>query len=95
MPNDWREIIESYSTATLLNGTAANPSQVIIQVGGYLVGGVVPLSTVAGDWIIGKTGNFTPDRVASGTAPGYRSYGIAATAYASGLANILLNCDII
>lgn len=82
-------------TATLLNGTAANPSQVIIQVGGYLTGGVAPAATVAGDWILGKAGNFVPDRIASGTAPGYRTFGVAATAVASGLANILLNCDII
>ena len=82
-------------TATLLNGTAANPSQVIIQVGGYLVGGVAPASTVAGDWIVGAAGNWTPARVAQGTAPGYRSYGVAATAVSGGLCNILLNCDVI
>lgn len=82
-------------TATLLNGTAANPSQVIMQVGGYLVGGVAPGSTVAGDWIIGATGNWTPARVAQGTAPGYRSFGVAATAVSGGICNILLNCDII
>ena len=82
-------------TATLLNGTSANPSQVIIQVGGYLVGGIAPASTVAGDWIIGAAGNWTPARVAAGTAPGYRPYGVAATAVASGLCNILLNCDVI
>ena len=82
-------------TATLLNGTAANPSQVIIQVAGYLVGGIAPAATVAGDWIIGATGNWTPARVAQGTRSGYREYGVAATAVSGGLCNILLNCDII
>lgn len=77
-------------TAAMLNG-----SQTFIQVAGYLIGGIAPASTVAGDWIIGASGNFLPARVASGTAPGFRTYGVAATAVASGLANILLNCDVI
>jgi hypothetical protein len=82
-------------TAALLNGTAANPSQVIIQVAGVLIGGIAPAATVAGDWIIGNTGNWTPARVAQGTAPGYATYGRAISAVSGGLANILLNCDII
>lgn len=82
-------------TATILNGTSARPSQVIIQVAGLLTGAIAPASTVAGDWIIGATGNWTPARVAQGTAPGYRSYGVAATAVSGGLCNILLNCDVI
>lgn len=77
-------------TAAMLNG-----SQTLIQVAGYLINGIAPASTVAGDWIIGASGNFLPARVASGTAPGFRTYGVAATAVASGLANILLNCDVI
>lgn len=77
-------------TAAMLNG-----SQTFIQVAGYLIGGIAPASTVAGDWIIGASGNFLPARVASGTAPGFRTYGVAATAVASGLANMLLNCDVI
>lgn len=82
-------------TAALLNGTAANPSQVMIQVAGYLVGGVSPAAIVAGDWIVGAAGNWTNARVAAATAPGYRPYGVAATAVAGGICNILLNCDII
>ena len=77
-------------TATMLNGALC-----LIQVAGLVVAAVVPAATAAGDWIIGHTGNFTADRVASGTASGYRTFGIATTAYASGLADILLNCDII
>jgi hypothetical protein len=82
----------SYSglTATLLQGAL-----VLIQVAGHLVGGVSPASIVAGDYIIGASGNWTPARVAQGTAPGYKTFGVAETAVASGLCNILLNCDII
>jgi hypothetical protein len=80
----------SYSglTAALLQG-----AQVLIAVAGRLVGGVSPASIVAGDYIIGGSGNWTPARVAQGTAPGYLTYGVAETAVASGLCNILLNCD--
>lgn len=82
----------SYSglSATLLQG-----AQVLIAVAGRLVGGVSPASIVAGDYIIGASGNWTPARVAQGTAPGYKTYGVAETAVASGLCNIWLNCDVI
>lgn len=82
----------SYSglTAAQLQG-----AQVLIAVAGRLVGGVSPAAIVAGDWIVGLNGNWTPARVAQATAPGYRTFGVAETAVASGLCNILLNCDII
>ncbi len=82
-------------TATTLNGTATKPSQVFIQVAGLCINAVSPAAIVAGDWIIGAAGNFTPGRVAQGTAPGYRTFGFAATAVVAGLCNIMLNCDII
>jgi len=77
-------------TATLLNGSLC-----FIQVAGLVINAIAPAATVAGDWIIGAAGNFTPARVAQGTAPGYSTFGKAQTAYANGLCNILLNCDII
>jgi hypothetical protein len=77
-------------TAAQLQG-----AQVLIAVAGRLVGGVSPASIVAGDYIIAAAGNWTPARVAQGTAPGYRTFGIAETAVAAGLCNIILNCDII
>lgn len=85
------------NTASLPNLTAAQlqTAQLLIQVAGPLTAGVAPAATVAGDWIIGAAGNFTPGRVAQGTQPGYRSFGIGLTAVTAGLADILLDCDII
>lgn len=78
-----------------LTNTQLNGGQVIIQVAGYLIGGISPAAIVAGDYIIANTGNWTPARVAQGTAPTYRTFGTATSAVSGGLCNILLNCDII
>jgi hypothetical protein len=75
-------------TAAQLQG-----SQVYIQISGTIFGASAPGSTVAGDWIIGAAGNFLPARVAAGTAPGYRPLGVAITAVASSVADMLLGCD--
>lgn len=85
------------NTASVSGLTAAQiqTAQLLIQVAGPLTAGVAPALTVAGDWIIGAAGNFTPGRVAQGTQPGYRSFGIGLTAVTAGLADILLDCDII
>lgn len=85
------------NTASVTGLTAASiqTAQLLIQVSGVITGAVSPAAIVAGDWIIGAAGNFTPGRVAAGTAPGYRSFGVALSAVAAGLCDILLNCDII
>jgi hypothetical protein len=85
------------NTTSVTGLTAANiqGAQLLIAIAGRLVGAVAPASTVAGDWIVGAAGNWIPARVAQGTAPGYRTFGVAETAVSGGLANILLNCDII
>lgn len=77
-------------TATLLNNSLC-----LIQVAGLVLGAVAPAALVAGDWVIGAAGNFTPGRVAAGTAAGYRTFGTAASAVSGGLANLMLNCDIV
>jgi hypothetical protein len=83
-------------TAAMLTGSTAYPNvQVIIQVAGVLIGGISPAAIVAGDFIYGATGNWTPARSAAGTYPGYQPFGRAMSAVSGGLCNILLDCDII
>jgi hypothetical protein len=83
------------NTTSLSSLTAAQlqGAQCLIQVAGVITGATSPASIVAGDWIIGAAGNFTPGRVAAGTAPGYKPYGRALSAVSSGLCDILLDCD--
>jgi hypothetical protein len=40
-------------------------------------------------------GTLTSQSVVAGTAPGYRTLGVQATAVSSGLCDVLVNCDII
>lgn len=81
---------------TTLTATQLNGAQCFIQVGGYLKGASGPGSSAAvGNWLIGAATNFASAGVAAGTAPGYRSLGIQATAVASGVCDVLVNCDII
>lgn len=86
-------------TATNLNGTTANPSQVFIQVGGLCKGAIATTSTTGGtaigSWVIPANANWGADTVASGTAPGVTPFGRIASVVASGIFDILLNCDII
>ena len=84
-------------TATLLNGTAANPSQVIIRVGGYLVGsGLAPAATVS--W---RLDHWKNRQLESRPCSSRYSSWVSVVRHSSdgcllyGLCNILLNCDII
>lgn len=79
-------------TASLLVG-----SYVLVQVGGYLPGAYGPTTGTAGvgNWIEPVAGTLVSQSVVAGTAPGYRSLGIQATAISSGLCDVLVNCDII
>jgi hypothetical protein len=79
-------------TAALLLG-----SYMLIQVAGYLKGAYAPTSGTAGvgNWIEPVAGTLVSQSVIAGTAPGYRTLGVQATAIASGLCDVLVNCDII
>lgn len=79
-------------TAALLVG-----SQILIQVSGYLKGAYNTLSGTAGvgNWIEGYAGTLSSQSVIAGTAPGYRTFGVQTTAVASGICDVLVNCDII
>lgn len=78
-------------TATMLNGSLC-----LIQIGGYLKNASGPGSGGgATNWLIGAATNFASSGVSAGTAPGYRPLGIQATAVASGVCDVLVNCDII
>lgn len=88
-------------TAAMLNGTTANPSQVIIAVAGYVKGAIALTGTTAGtavgSWVVSSAtpGNWTADSVASGTAPGLTPFGRIASVVSGGFFDIVLNCDII
>jgi len=79
-------------TAALLLG-----SQMLIQVAGYLKGAYAPTTGTqgVGNWIEGVAGTLVSQSVVAGTAPGYSTLGVQATAVASGLCDVLVNCDII
>ena len=85
------------SGGTALTAAALLGAQILIQVAGYLKGAYNPTSGTAGvgNWIEGYAGTLTSQYVAAGTAPGYRTLGVQATAVASGLCDVLVNCDII
>jgi hypothetical protein len=80
-----------------LTATLLQTALVLIQVSGPLLGALGPTSGTAGvgNWIEGLAGNFASQSVVAGTACGYRSLGVQATAIASGLCDVLVNCDII
>ena len=83
-----------------LTAALLQTAQVLIQVAGPLQGAAATTATTggavaAGSWIIGANANWGSDTTASGTAPGTRPFGIATSAVASGVFNILLLCDII
>jgi hypothetical protein len=69
----------------------------LIQVAGYLKGSYAPTTGTqgVGNWIEGVAGTLVSQSVVAGTAPGYRTLGVQATAVASGLCDVLVNCDII
>jgi hypothetical protein len=79
-------------TAALLLG-----SYMLIQVAGYLKGAYGPTTGTAGvgNWIEPVAGTLVSQSVVAGTAPGYRTLGVQATAISSGLCDVLVNCDII
>ena len=85
----------SYTGATLAtlvnNSYSKTPtpysggSYLFIAVGGFLPGATAVASSVAGDWLIGGSGtDFTPVRVAKGTAPTNKVLGQAQTAVTVG-----------
>ena len=82
---------------TALTAAALLGAQILIQVAGYLKGAYNPLTGTAGvgNWIEGYAGTLSSQSVVAGTAPGYRTLGVQATAVASGLCDVLVNCDII
>jgi hypothetical protein len=81
---------------TSLTATTLNGGLCLIQIAGYLKGAYNPTTTPGqGNWIIGSAGNWTSTGIANGTAPGVRSLGIQLTAVASGVCDVLVNCDII
>ena len=85
------------SGGSALTAAALLGSQILIQVAGYLKGAYAPTSGTQGigNWIEGVAGTLVSQSVIAGTAPGYRTLGVQATAVASGLCDVLVNCDII
>lgn len=82
--------------ASLPNATLAQllGGQGLIQVAGPLTGAYGPTSGGAvGNNIVGLTGAFQSAGTAS--APATRPFGVQITAVASGLCNVLVNCDIL
>ena len=89
-------------TGVGLGGSALTAAQllgayILIQVAGYLKGAYNALSGTpgVGNWIEGYAGTLSSQYVVAGTAPGYRPLGVQATVVASGLCDVLVNCDII
>jgi hypothetical protein len=69
-------------------------AQVFVQVAGYLKGAYAPITGVSiNNWISGAAGAFQSS--AAATAPTVRTLGVQMTAVASGLADVLVGCDII
>ena len=84
------------NTVSLPNATLAQllGAYGLIQVAGYLAGAYGPAAGGGvGNNIIGATGAFQSAGTAS--APATRALGVQLTAVASGLCNVLVNCDII
>jgi len=71
--------------ATVINGNF-----VFIAVGGYLPGAESITSVAAGDYLIGGTTAFVPVRMTANSAPTNRVLGMATTAIASGVSDVLL-----
>ena len=81
---------------TTLTNTILNGSLCLIQVAGFLKGAIAPGGTPGvGNSIIGAATNFASAGIAAGTAATYRTLGIQATAVASGVCDVLVNCDIL
>lgn len=85
------------SGGSALTAAALVGAQILIQVAGYLKGAYNALTGTAGagNWIEGYAGTLSSQYVVAGTAPGYKPFGIQATAVASGLCDVLVNCDTI
>ena len=85
------------NAGSALTAAALLGSYILIQVAGYLKGAYGPTTGTAGigNWIEGNAGTLVSQSVIAGTAPGYRTLGVQATAIASGLCDVLVNCDII
>jgi hypothetical protein len=87
------------NTTSLPNLTTAKllGANILIQVAGYLAGAVGPASGTAGvgNALCGYAGNFASQAIVAGTAPGYRTLGIQASAVAAGVCNVMVNCDMI
>jgi len=82
----------STATATLLNN-AGNGSGVWMCIGGFVKSCASIASTAAGDTLIGQLSgtNFTPNRVAVGTAPTFVKNMTALTAIASSVSDVIVN----
>ncbi len=83
--------------ATLVNNsfsTSTTPysggSYVFIVTGGYIPGATSVASVAAGDYLIGGGTSFTPARMTAGTAPTNTVAGMAVTAVAGGLSDVLV-----
>lgn len=79
-----------------LTNTILQGSFVWICVGGYIPGAKGVASTAADDNVIGSTTTFVPNRIASGTAPTFRPFGIAQSAFntpSAGLINLLVTLE--
>jgi hypothetical protein len=72
-------------------------AQVLIQVSGYLKGAYGPTAGTAGvgNFITPSAGNWTSTGTIVGTAAPARPLGIQATVIASGLCDVLVDCDLI
>ena len=70
-------------------------AQVLIQVAGYLNGAYMSSSSNAGigSWIEPAAGTFSSAFIAAGSASTYQPFGRQLTALASGLVDVLVDCD--
>ena len=77
----------------LVNLNFTNGNYIFIQTGGYLTGAVVAAATAIDDYQIGAAGNFTPARVATGTAATQVILSVALAAVAGGKADVYVEID--
>lgn len=77
----------------LVNLAFTNGNFIFIQTGGFLPAAVAPAAGVADDWNIGAAGNFTPARIASGTAPTNVVLAIALGANVGNKADVFVEID--
>ena len=85
------------NAGTALTAAALLGSYMLIQVAGYLKGAYMSSSANAGigAWIVPVAGTLSSAFIAAGSSATYQPFGRQATALASGLCDVLVNCDII